>query len=523
MSSNFAGLSVTRQASPKAKESRISKDGYSFNVNHNKWTLNKDVTISFQLEILALDNRLLTGFRYSLMTYAEELSASYTQRCYYLFQRFIRDTGSTEVSEETLLNWRAILGTEDQHHLGDLRAFLVNWHDGGQFGVSAGVVKWLEGLRISGGRKGVAVLNRCPYTGAFTETEVLAVNEELIRLWKEEGISFEAYSYISTVQATVRRPTQLRQLKGCDLIKKIDPKTGAVNFFLSIPRSKQRGGGFRAKFKKLAITEDLYLTLLNLATKQTQKLNAIFNTKLAAELEQLVPLFVDAPLAEEFAEQGIECDQTLLTSDILHLAAKHLGERYVKNFCRKQYATSERTDDIIHINARRFRYTRGTNLGRKGFGASIIAEALDHSDSQNVKVYTENTADTVQYIDRAIGRELAPFANAFMGRIIENLGDGERGDDPTAKIPNDDNEVVGACGTNDFCVNGYEACYPCRKFRPLLDAPHEKVLESLYQEKEERLKKSGSVQYASTKDRLILAVEYVVKKCKEIKVKKAIN
>jgi len=51
----------------------------------------------------------------------------------------------------------------------------------------------------------------------------------------------------------------------------------------------------------------------------------------------------------------------------------------------------------------------------------------------------------------------------------------------------------------------------------LLDAPHEDVLQSLYKEKEEKLKKTGSIQFASTKDRLILAVEQVVQQCNEIK------
>jgi hypothetical protein len=119
---------------------------------------------------------------------------------------------------------------------------------------------------------------------------------------------------------------------------------------------------------------------------------------------------------------------------------------------------------------------------------------------------------------------LAPFANAFLGRIIDDLKDGERGEDPTAHIPNDKNEAIGACGTNDFCVNGYESCYVCRKFRPLLDGPHELVLNELYKEKEEKLKNTGSIQYASVKDRLILAVEQVVMKCHEIKVtRKQIN
>ncbi|MGF1746189.1 hypothetical protein [Vibrio minamisatsumaniensis] len=207
----------------------------------------------------------------------------------------------------------------------------------------------------------------------------------------------------------------------------------------------------------------------------------------------------------------------LLSTDVFHMSTVQLADGFMRKVSLFNEAVSERTGDIIQLSARRFRRTRGTNLGRKGVSVFVIAEALDQSDTQNVKVYTENTADTVTYIDKAIGKQLAPFAKAFKGQIIEEVGDGERRDDPSARIPNKDNEVVGACGTNDFCLKGYEACYLCEKFRPLLDAPHEKFLDSLYAEKEARLKATKSEQYASTKDTLILAVEWVVQACTEMK------
>jgi len=493
----------------------VSKDGYSFDKNSNQWILNKDATISFQDEILALDERVLRSFRFTLARYAEELSAHHTRNMYFQFQRLIRDTNCTELDVNTLLNWKASLGKDREWYLGALRGFLISWFDYGQYGVTADVVELLESLRLSGNDKGVAVANRCPYSGAFTENEVLAIMGELIELWKAEEITFQCYAYISLVQATARRTIQLRQLKSCDLLK--ESKQGVVEYYLNIPRAKQRNIGFRGAFKKLSITEDLYLILLNLIAFQRHKVESTFSIKLNARQEELIPLFVDMEKCEELYHQLQSVDNSLFESDILHLSATDIRHFYIKKFSVKQKAISERTSDIIHITSRRFRHTRGTNLGRKGIGANIIAEALDHSDSQNVKVYTENTADTVQFIDKAIGSQLAPFANAFLGRIIENLDDGERGDDSTAKIPNEDNEAIGACGTNDFCVNGFESCYVCRKFRPLLDAPHEDVLESLYKEKEEKLKKTGSIQFASTKDRLILAVEQVVQQCHEIK------
>lgn len=519
--SNLAFTSNQSVAYPSvAAQGRVSKDGYSFNINANNWVLNKGVTISFQSEVLALDPKLLEGFRKTLAHYAEELSSKHTSNMYHRFQRMIRDTKSTVVDDTTILNWRAMLDSDHEYYLGALRGFLISWHDYGYYGVSADVVRLLEGLTLSGNHKGVAVANRCPYSGAFTPNEVLALNQELIRLFKENEISFACYSYISALQATARRPIQLRQLKACDVIRNYDPETKATNFYLNIPRAKQRGGGFRAAFKKLPITEDLYLTFNNLVKSETLKLEGLFNTKLSPQQLKLVPVFIDWGISGDFKRQGAGLSLDLLNVDVLHMSEVQFRDQFMYRFRIKQRSISERTGDYIHITARRFRHTRGTNLGRKGLGAFIIAEALDHSNTQNVKVYTENTAETVTYIDKAIGKQLAPLADAFMGKIIMTIADGERGDDPTARIPDEDNEVVGACGTNDFCVKGYEACYLCHKFQPLVDGPHEKFLDMLYAEKEKRLKETKCEEYASTKDRLIFAVEWVVKECAEMNAEK---
>ncbi|WP_324017806.1 site-specific integrase [Aeromonas hydrophila] len=512
-------ISITQEKSPAhfGSAERISKDGYSFNFNADIWTLNKDVRIVFMPEVLSMNSMLLDGFKRTLAIYAEEQSAHHTSNMYLRFQGLLRDTKFTHLDDKTLLNWRAMLGKEHEWYLGALRGFLISWHEYRHYGVSKDIVQLLETLTISGNKKGISVANRCPYSGAFTDNEMLALNNELIRLFKEDSISFSCYAYVNLLQATARRPIQLRQLKSIDLQKIQNTKSNSFDFYLNIPRAKQRGVGFREEFKKLAITEDLYLILLNFIEQETKKLKYRFNTELTPEQNSQIPVFIDWPIVDKLSIQKNQLDDAMLASDILHISATDIREIILKDFKVKQKAISERTGDYIHITARRFRHTRGTNLGRKGLGPLIIAEALDHNDTQNVMVYTENTADTATYIDKAIGKQLAPFANAFLGRIIEQLDEGERGSDLTAHVPNKENEVVGACGTNDYCVKGYESCYTCMKFRPLLDAPHEKLLASLYAEKEIRLKETKSEEYASTKDRLILAVEWVVQKCAEMK------
>jgi len=468
---------------------------------------------------LALEDNTHSGFRKSLARYAEESSAKHTLNMYHRFQRMVRDTGCSSIDEIVIRNWRAMLDDEHEWYLGALRGFLISWHDYGYSGVDSQVVRVLEGMRLSGNQKGIAIANRCPYTGALTQNEQITITNELIRLFAEDLISLACYSYLVTLQATARRAVQLRQLKAKDLIKERCSKTEAVNFYLNIPRAKQRGIGFREAFKRLAVTEDLYLTLLNLVENEHKKLSEIWEGKLSQKQKDLTPLFIDWVSVKKLFKDNddiILLDQ-ILSSDILHLSTNQFRDGFMRQVNLFNEGVSERTGDIIQLSARRFRRTRGTNLGRKGVSAFIIAEALDQSDTQNVIVYTENTADTVTYIDKAIGKQLAPFAKAFKGEIILDVADGERGDDPSARIPNKDNEVVGACGTNDFCIKGYEACYVCEKFRPLLDGPHEKFLNSLYVEKNARLKATKSEQYASTKDTLILAVEWVVKACDDMK------
>lgn len=498
---------------------KTSRDGYSFDIKTNTWALNKDTTISFQKEVLELETVTLAGFRNTLARYAEESSAWHTANMYHNFQRMVRGTGCKTIDEHVVRNWRAMLDDEHQWYLGALRGFLISWHDYGYKGVSSEVVKVLEKMTLSGNQKGVAIANRCPYTGALTQNEQIAVANELIRLFAENKITLACYGYLSTLQATARRAVQIRQLKAKDLIKEKCAKSGATNFYLNIPRAKQRGVGFREVFKRLAITEELYLTLKNLVVQEQKRLSDICGFELSQRQKDLTPIFVDWASVSQFIDKHSDDfrSEQIFSSDILHLSTNQFRDGFMRQVNLLNQAVSERTGDFIQISARRFRRTRGTNLGRRGVSAFIIAEALDQSDTQNVMVYTENTANTVTYIDKAIGQQLAPFAKAFKGEIIKNLQDGERGNDLTARIPNKDNEVVGACGTNNFCVKGYEACYLCEKFRPLLDAPHEKFLESLYLEKDARLKATKSEQYASTKDTLILAVEWVVQACADMK------
>lgn len=493
---------------------RQSRDGYAFYENKNSWHISKDIKLNFSQAVLNIDKKTLNSFRKTLAIYAEKYSSYHTINMYNRFHELVVNTQLKTIDTYTLLNWKTNLGKEREWHLGSLKGFLLSWHEYGYYGVDKAVASLLESFTLSGNDKGKSVIMRYPYTGAFTENEILALMTELARLWKKDLILFETYTYIHLLQATARRPIQIRHLKFEDLKK--ETSQGTWNYFLNIPSAKKRGGLFRKTFKKIAITEDLYLVILNFLEYQYKKLLSLVDEAFISDYKMKLPMFIDWHSLKNNIKNR-HFDLSLLKLDIFHYSSSSLELNVLRKFCIHQKAVSERTGEIIHVNARRFRHTRGTNLGRKGVGAAIIAELLDHSDTQNVKVYTENTADTVQYIDRVMGAEMGKLAQAFVGRIISNLNESERGFDPTSLITNNGVDTIGACGTNDFCITGYEACYLCPKFRPLVDGSHQQILNKLYKEKEERLRGTKSIDYASSKDRIILAVEYVVQACDEMK------
>ncbi len=492
----------------------ISKDGYAFNTLDAYWKLSKDVTVSLGYAE-SLRSAAQTGFRLALQRYAEEMSAHYTENMAILFKRYLRDTGADGVTSKDLLNWRAMLGDELQWKLGALRTFLIAWHEYGFAGISGDVADLLDSWRIRGNEKGQAVALSCPETGPYTDVEMASMLNWASQAVSKREISFEDYVYFMTLAMTARRTVQLAALRGGDLRSE-----GCARIFrLNIPRAKQRGGRFRSQFRSLPILEDLYLALKKLHERAIAHVEAAIGQRIDDDLRKEVPIFINEDVVAGLGG-AVDLKGALLGNrpDSLHVTTAAL-DSVLRRCGRACTARSERTGEFIRLSSRRFRYTRGTKLRREGFGAFVIAELLDHSDTQHVRVYTENTANEVSIIDEFIGPQLAPFAQACLGKLVLSERDAIRGDDPRSRVANNRLNAVGTCGNYGFCASGYRACYTCTHFQPWVYGPHQEVLEDLYLEKA-RARDAGCPDVVvSASDQLILAVEHCVDLCSEFKEK----
>ncbi|WP_310735003.1 site-specific integrase [Pseudomonas sp. 5Ae-yellow] len=490
------------EAGPQTTSIFVARDGYEVDFNGASWKLNKDTSFLVSKASRFLSERMYRTFKEVLVTYAKNYSPAYVAALHDCSVSYFRATETLPpFSVESLISYRGQLGREGEPELACLRTLVRKWHALGFEGVPEEAISLLKKWRLSGGDRGKPVRSMCPKRGPLSDMEMDTVITGLTEAYQAGSISTTEIALVMSLIMTGRRPAQITALKIRDL------SSSSGQYYLNVPRAKQRNeGGWRNTFKQVPIVEDLWFLLCmqaDLVYGELQKLAP----GLAPELRQNLPIFPN--LSALNRSEDIVAD---LNSDKMHMSVAVLQKTMVQ-VAQKITAISERTGEPIVMNAYRFRYTLGTNLGREGKGESVIAEALDHADTQHTGVYVKNLPEIVERLDEATAYYLAPIAQAFRGVIVKSEKEARRGSDISSRVSNGD-ENLGNCGSYGFCgALGPIACYTCNQFQPWIDGPHEAVLAHLLQERDRVLDVTQDLKIASTNDRLILAVTDVITRC----------
>jgi integrase len=500
---------MSRQVAPAvADEELLSRDGYKFRLSDDRWRLSKDEAVPVSAVSQLLSPDLYLAFRLVLAFYATTTSAGFVRSCFYHCKTYLKaTTGQQPFSVESLISYRSTLDKKTEWHLSSLRIVIKQWHAMGHPGIADEVIPLLGKWRLKASEKGYAVQSMCPESGPLTDIVMQGVVEAVTTAFGEGRLALVDTALTLTFALTGRRPVQVTALKIKDLIKQTG-KDGVDRFVINFPRAKQFYQGWRRSFSKFPISEDLWLVLQQQAAAVQREFTNMIDGEVAAKLVLELPLFPNLSVFDP----NVSLEEHL-KMDYLHMRTSKMGSL----MCRVLEAinvTSERTGLRINLFPYRFRYTLGTNLAREGKREYVIAEALDHSDTQHVGVYVKNIPDIVKHINKAVALRLAPLAQAFQGVIVVSEKDAVRGNDQGSRITNGA-KGVGTCGSYGFCgAIAPIACYTCNKFQPWLGGPHETVLDGLINERDSVLEQTNDLKIASVNDRLILAVSDVVNRCK---------
>lgn len=479
-----------------------TKAGFLFNPNLGIWKITDGViTCDFNFELLNLSDNCLNSLKLTLIWYLEYRSVAHAKNLlerFLAFNRFLNKKVQI-IAANDLLNYKTHLAERQGWYLGTLAGLLRKWHDLMLPGVSEDAISLLKDLRIKGNLKGEAVLTMDPDRGPFTELEIQSIHRGLARLFESGALSREDYCLAWLFLAFGMRPVQYAGMKVCDVWKSLEG-SGSDAYIVRIPRAKQRENP-RSLF---------------LERKVPHKIGLIFESHIEELKKRFSEKLIDIDAAPLFPRRWIKNQR--LEGFEFHSESIGIANR-IERIIDSLDVVSERTGKKIAVSATRFRRTVGTRAAEEGHGELIIAEILDHKDTQNVGVYVESTPAIVDRIDKALALKIAPLAQAFKGVLIATELQAKRGNDPESRIcgPKETGgfNPVGNCGSYGFCGQlAPISCYTCSNFQPWLDGPHEKVLEHLLQERN-RLLGSSDSRIASINDQTLLAVAQVVTLCQK--------
>lgn len=495
-------LSTTPERLP---ETAVTKAGFLFYPQEDMWRIadqSRRHYFNFTKLSHTFDDEFIQALKKVLYCYLTQKSASLSSNVFKYFKHFVRtvlqphDGQLSSIKSVHIIDYKGKLPKHQDYFLGVLSGFFKKWHELGYPGIEPEVISLLGQLKIKGNRKGEAVRTMDPCDGPFTDIELQGLQDALNDSYAKGELDTRSYVLAWLFIALGARPIQIAALKISDFSVQ-RTKNDAVNYLIRVPRAKQRGTDIRDEFKTRPLVSEIG-EVLEAWTEQVKREYA--QTISDGLLPGNLPIF---PFWNSLGLIGFEH----------HSTGESLGSQ-LEGALGRLSVTSERTGLPMKTNSYRFRYTLGTRAAMEGHGELIIADLLDHTDTQNVGIYVEATPEIIDRIDRAMALQLAPLAQAFSGMIITDEREADRGDDPKSRIKGANIDVVGNCGKYGFCgALAPIVCYTCRSFQAWVDGPHEEVLENLLSERERLLLETGDYRIASVNDRTILAVADVVQQC----------
>lgn len=163
----------------------------------------------------------------------------------------------------------------------------------------------------------------------------------------------------------------------------------------------------------------------------------------------------------------------------------------MQGFVKTAGIVSPHTGTVLQMTPRRFRMTLATQMAAQGASKFHIAEILDHSNLQNVSVYTQTVSAIADQVATATDPVLQPLVKRFLGKIVESSQKPGGSDQqiipalaPHIPFPMLNTGGIGLCG-KDIQKDGLcrllppLSCYLCPCFMAFRYGPHQEMLTSL--------------------------------------------
>ena len=486
---------------------QATRAGYEFDPASHLWALDKDKTLNLRLAFCYLAVSLRDPYRAVMSRLVQNYAGGYCVSLQEQLVEFLKRTGADHFTTTALLNYRAQLDRNTEYKIARLRCLLRHWFELGYPGVSPEVADLLDLWTLKGNSKGGPVKSRHPLEGPLDDVELQTFNEVAAQMYEKKEITTANLAFALLLSHTGRRPVQISMIR-IGHIYSGKKRNGDPEYVVTIPRAKQPGQAPGSEVKGFEIEGRLYRLLKAQADEVVKEVSSLLNF-FPQSLIGLLPLF---PKWSQF--------QDISDADMLrHRLRNHsLFEtvQAMSSKLRKFKLFSQRAGRLHSVPPRRFRYTIGTRASRLGFGEYVIAELLDHSDTQSAKIYIRNHPNFYSGVGEIMNPPLTSLAQRYFGTPIDREGESTDCADLSTHVRSPDGKL-GVCGSKGICGAIPYACYTCHNYRPFVHARHQQVLERLVADRQRVLKLGGDEAIAVATDRSIQGVLQVISRCESRK------
>lgn len=434
------------------------------------------------------------------------------------FRNNIKAINSAQDMEETLISVveSALNLGRAEHKLWALYR-PVQWYLYGaehypELGFSTAYANILETMSIPANPKGEAVRMEDPDSGPLNHSLELPLLIQALK--KDQSQEFEHLQQKAAIALSIaygRNPANLTYLRHSDLVN-LTPESDDPVYVLRIPRIKKRLINPRDDYVE-EFLDPVFAGYIHDLIKANNEIDAFLYHE-GKKIPNPQPIFLNAKGNEAAMLSGdYENAYNFSSSMITYL---------IKGFVKRHNIISPLKKELMHVTARRLRYTLATGLAAEGISKAALARILDHTDTQHAQVYFELAGKIVIQLDKAIAKGFSQYLSYFSGHIIDSSEDAINGDNPEKYLVfkgdkiEDEIEDIGVCGESSIChLDPPFSCYLCPKFQSYRHADHEYVLESLLNSRNERLEKYENARLGIQLDEVIFAVAQVAETCKK--------
>lgn len=481
---------------PPLPSTATTLEGVEFDPREDDWNVG-GLTMNLRLKFgifERLSKAMIHRLKWMILLSLQNKSFSHAKNLHYHFAVLYRlvlnhaDTTHQRIELSHILTFKGHLDAGREWYLGIVRILLTDMDNLG-FGIASNdALEYLAAATIRGNIKGTSIRTRDPEKGAFTDTELLAIQSALNDAYAKGDINLDAFAITWLFLAYGPRPIQIAALKEKDLL--VSENHEGRLYALRMPRAKQPGEKARDSFKTRYCGKQVGALLERIIEENRHRRREL-------------------GLSTNDSPMFIANKEGKLPSMRFHMTSEEIG-RLVSNTIGRITG--------LKTNARRFRITLAQRAVDDGKDKHTVAEMLDHSDTQNVEVYYEASPAMVLRLDRHLAMEMAPLAHAFAGVVVSTEQDALRGDDRSSRIfdrsLNNVAEALGTCGQMSFCgLAAPFACYTCRHFQPWIDGPHEEFMAALIADRGRMEAEGYSSKIYTIRDRTILAAAEVIQLC----------